>query len=517
MSLIPTRWVDFVMPGDADADAFSEGIGGIYLQIGYHDSPDGPIVLYQKRTVRNQFDTVVREDIEVTHYETPTSPPVRYERTTKARPWLPKINEGRGLIPVEQEIIDYHPWAMYFGFHRESGTLSRNRVVKGWAVYRRHATDEELSVDEKARLEASGLNSDGPAGYLVDSAVTWEEMLGPNKVVTDPGVRQVARYMDPLETWRTYEVDQPDMTLRGTYHKVHIRPGPPDFQLDTEKKEGWNYTLGVPILPPKLTAAVTGSSVRLEAKGGGATLPGNDILPPDRYRFLRRTVSTPGKAADADPHRFWVTPPGADPKRKLLGVTAVTLIDGTTPADSVPTPTAYTEPGDTSAPDVERWVLVAEKDNEAATRRDPGQAVVFDSDLTSGAVYEYVAVAVIGSEESAPIESVKYNISITSQKNVAYNETGDLRKFSYEKPKIALSYNKKHEPAVKKIEEALYKLIPKENFDVSYTINDPTAAFNFCVNTLKQELQANNLQEAEINFTKSHCFEWDGKTVGFKK
>lgn len=111
-------------------------------------------------------------------------------------------------------------------------------------------------------------------------------------------------------------------------------------------------------------------------------------------------------------------------------------------------------------------------------------------------------------------ESVKYNLSINWKKNISYSETGDLDKFSYQKPNLTLSYNIKNEAKVKEVEESLFKLIPKDLFEeVSYTIEDPKGAFNFCLNALKLELQASNLQEAEIHFKKSQSFEWDGKMM----
>ena len=408
MSLVPTEYSDYTLPGSAVADSYCEGLGSTTMHVGWHRTPDGErFLIEQIRTVRNQMGVVIRRDEEHYTYEVAGSPPLRLEREVWACPWLPHINQGRGLIKVDEEIIDYHPWALYTGDHGADATLTRKRIRKGWAVYRRHATDAPLDAAGKAKLEARGQNSTGSAGILVDTAQTWEEMLSATRVVEDASVRQIAVWKDPMETEDTFEIDEPDKITRWTWKKIHIRPGPPTLSgPEYVKKDSWTYRLPFPILPPKLKASLHGDAIRLEATGGGASLPNGDTIRPDRYRFLRRTVSTPGRAADSDPFRFWSTPPAADPKRKLFTITGAELPDGT-PADPVPTPTAYTEPGDTSAPDVEKWVVIGEVENQAPTRRDEGHAQLIDEDVVSAAVYEYVAHAVIGSEESGPSSRVR--------------------------------------------------------------------------------------------------------------
>ena len=108
------------------------------------------------------------------------------------------------------------------------------------------------------------------------------------------------------------------------------------------------------------------------------------------------------------------------------------------------------------------------------------------------------------------LKSPNYKLTIEWQKENTYNEKGEVLKFSFKKPKLNLTYHIKHEAEAKKVEETLYKLLDKSFFEVTVSIDNPKAVYQYSVNILKNELAANNLQEVELQFNKTHALAWTG-------
>ena len=113
---------------------------------------------------------------------------------------------------------------------------------------------------------------------------------------------------------------------------------------------------------------------------------------------------------------------------------------------------------------------------------------------------------------SEKLKSNNYKLTITWSKESKFNGNGEVVDFSFKKPKLVLSYHIKFEKEVKQVEEALYNLLDKSLFDVKLDVDDPKGAYKFCVETLRSEIVGNSLEEAQIEFQKSHSFTWNGSS-----
>lgn len=425
MSLNATRWTEETINDLAVADDFSEALESLTIKAGWHDDPaTGESLLIEEEMIGvNQFGQLVRRDVKEFTYDVPGTPPLLYSRETYARPYLPSVNEGRGTLLVESELIIYHPWSM---FQQGSPNLSRKRLLSGYVVYDLTKRGEALTAEEREELENKGINPDGNPEIIVDSARLWSEANHLAETVESASAPQLAKWVDPVESEFEIVFEEPDKYTIYSYRKNHLRPQ--DMSVSGprhQRKEGYTYRLPVAIEPPDIEANVEGDAgVRLRVTGGGADVLKQRVQP-ERYRILRKTISTPDPPADPDPFDLYDTPPAAASKSTLWTDTAVTDLDGT-PTSPLPATTAYTEPGDVSEPTGDEWIVVAELDNEQPAE-PVGFATVLDDDVVSTAVYEYVATAIIGSDESAPSSParIQYGGATTSSKITTHVRRAD--------------------------------------------------------------------------------------------
>ena len=400
MALNPTRWTEETIVDLAVADDFSEALAKLTIKAGWHDDPaTGDSLLIEEETIGvNQFGQLIRRDVKEFTYDVPGTPPLTYSRDTYARPYLPSANEGRRTILVESERIQYHPWTF---FQQGSPNLSRKRLLSGYVVYDLTKRGTALTAEERAELEEKGINPDGTPEIIVDSARLWSEANHLAETVESATAPQLAKWIDPVESEFEIVFEEPDKYTIYSYRKNHLRPQDMDVSGPRhQRKPGYSYRLPVAIEPPDITATrEADAGVRLVVTGGGATVLDKRIQP-EKYRILRKTISSPDPPVDPDPLDLYDTPPAAATKSTLWIDTAVTDLGGT-PTSPLPSATPYTEPGDVSEPVGDEWIVVAEPDNEHPTE-DVGFASVLDDDVVQTAVYEYVATASIGADESAP-------------------------------------------------------------------------------------------------------------------
>ena len=406
MPLSVSRWTEDVLEDFESADAYCEGVQTVVVKAGWHDDPatGESIQVAGEKVMTNQYGIVIRQDLEEWDYDIAGAPPLEYRRETHAMVYLPGISSGRfTTTKVEEERIVYYPWS---AFQPGSANLSRRRVLSGYAIYDMRPQPDALTAEEKEKLSDRGQNPEGSAGLIVDSARTWQQATSRGEIVEEASAPQVSKWVDPMETETEIVFEEMDKWTLYRIRKNHLRPGDTTFEgPEHRKKESWTYRLPVPVDPPSLSLSIDGDNgVRIEIEGGGATV--NSVkIPPEKYRLLRRTISEPDRSPEGDPFGLRSTPPEASSTARMWIDTNTTELDGT-PASSLPSQESYDEPGDTSDPDTEGWRLIAEPEN-AAGPRDDGRAIVLDDDVLSTAVYEYVATAIIGRDESAPSERVQ--------------------------------------------------------------------------------------------------------------
>jgi len=400
MSLNPTRWTEETITELAAADDYSEALETLTIKAGWHDDPGtGESLLIEEETIGvNQYGQLVRRDVKEFTYDVPGTPPLLYSRDTYARPYLPSANEGRGTLLVESERVEYHPWTL---FQQGSPNLSRKRLLSGYVVYDLTKRGTALTQEQRDELVEKGINPDGNPEIIVDSARLWSEANHRAETVESPSAPQLAKWVDPVESEFEIVFEEPDKYTIYSYRKNHLRPQ--DMSVSGprhQRKESYTYRLPVAIEPPDIKATVQADDgIRLDVTGGGATVLDKRIQP-EKYRILRRTISSPAPAADPDPFELYDTPPAATSKSTLWTDTAVTDLDGT-PTSPLPATTPYTEPGDITEPDGDDWSVIGEIDNEQPAE-PVGFGTILDADVIQTAVYEYVATAIIGSDESAP-------------------------------------------------------------------------------------------------------------------
>jgi hypothetical protein len=399
--LVPTKWTVGRISNTGDPDYFCQSIGGHVVECGYHVDPaTGRETLIDKTsTTTSWYGRILHQEIERWLYDVPGGPPAEYKREVYGRCYLPGVNPGRRLMKLEEETRIFYPWST---FQPGAANLSSVRRLAGWVVYTKNLQRTgNLDAEAKAKLEENELNPEGPAELVVDSAQTWREAYGDSAIVQKTEAPQITRWVDPIETETEFVFEYVDRFDKYRERVVHIRPGPPEREgPEVIRKESYRYRLPVPILAPTIEAEdADDDGIRIEVEGGGATYQDREI-PPERYKILRRVVSEPARTPSGDPFGIWKNEPPAVTPRTVLNTRGVTDLTGV-PATSLPAKLNYTEPGDTSEPTPEGWVVVAEVDNQAPDDA-PGRAVAHDTEVVNTGEYEYVAIAIIGSDESPP-------------------------------------------------------------------------------------------------------------------
>ncbi|MCP4897621.1 MAG: hypothetical protein GY906_11670 [bacterium] len=424
MSLTPNKWRKQTFDDFAVPDGFCEAFGSVTMHQAVHIdwSTRKEVVIDSDRTIRNQAGTIIRRDIE--HYEVDSvgAPPIKYTRETWGTVYLPGL--GRQYRKLEWEEATYHPWT----FFQPGANLSCFRQRGGFCVFTTH--NETMDQEAKDKLAERGQSADGEDGLVVDSGVPWEQAVGGGNVRESAGANQATRERDPFESQLTIVYREIDKDTSITYTKDHLRPGPPRMSEPTHhRRDSHEYSLGLPIMAPSITATVAGDEgVRVDVEGGGATWETpiwnenrggvNSVsIPPDRYRIYRKATVDPQRPASGDPFGVWETDPAATAPSTFTSISNTTDTDGS-PASPTPAEGSHDEPGDTgdeNPMDRDDWREVATLEN-TRSRDEPGFATVLDDDVVSGAEYEYRATAEINNESSphsAPA-SVAYGGATTS-------------------------------------------------------------------------------------------------------
>ncbi|HQM37472.1 MAG TPA: hypothetical protein PLN64_00930 [Candidatus Bipolaricaulis anaerobius] len=401
MSLHATTWREdrfLAVDGEfSEADDFCQGVAEVSVKTGWYVSPAGgeEFCIQREVTQTSHSGRIIRYELERYEYEIPGSPPRRRTAEVWGCVYLPGRNPGRGYIKLEEEVEELYPWN---GF-TPGANLSRIRRTSGYVIYDLATQRTSRSAEGEQKLADRDQTSGSDPRLIVDSARTWREAISDGGIIEETDEPQVAHWVDPFETETEWVTEEPDKYTILTTTQSHIRPN--DVRRDGpryQKKEGYTYRLPVPLSPPVLSASADGDGIRVEVKGGGADLWGR-FVPPDRYRILRRTVSGGDRGAATDPNGIWDDDPAEDDSRRIVIDTGYSDFDGDPIASPLPTASTYTEPGDTSEPVDDGWVVVAEVDNVGDRRGQPyGKAR--DEDVVTGAVYEYVAQAIVGRDES---------------------------------------------------------------------------------------------------------------------
>lgn len=406
MSINPTRWTEETISNLSTADDFTEALDNLTIKAGwYDDRASGDSLLVEEETIGlNQYGQVVKLDVKHYEYDLPGTPPISYTRDTFARPYLPGVNPGRRVMLVESERAEYHPWTM---FQQGSPNLSRKRLLAGYVIYDMTLRGDALTEEQRAELEEKGINPDGNARIIVDSARLWSEANHNAQIVESATAPQVSKWIEPVESEFEIVFEEADKYTIYSYRKNHLRPQDMTVTGPThQRKPSYTYRLPVAIEPPEIEATATlDQGIRLEVRGGGADVKFSGRVQPSKYRILRKTISSPAPEDNPDPFEIYDTPPAATTRARLWTDTDVTDLAGA-PASAVPDQTTYTEPGDVDPPAGDDWIVVAEIDNEQPAE-PVGFAHTFDPDVINSAVYEYVATAIIGSDESAPSSPVR--------------------------------------------------------------------------------------------------------------
>ncbi len=412
MPLSISRWTEQVLGDAPEPASWTEGLTTITVAVGWHDDPSGqvePIIVRQERTVRNQAGTILRRDLEFWDHDVAGGPPRYHYRETWAEVYLPgrsRPNGPRGLHKVEEEETTYYPWTALAG--GPGGELTRLRVLKAYVVYTMRQEPTAVTPEISERATARGyVPGVGLLNVVVDSGRMLLDAIRQSGIVETASSPQTTLWTDPVRTEWDITFAEPDKITTYTTTKNHLVTG--DCQVSgptMQRRDSWQYRLGVEIEPPTIRATSLGDAgVRLVVEGGGADVPSRPgqttRVPPERYRVERRTVLEPEGEASSDPFDLWDSDPPAPVGRGIVfGDTLVEDLEGEV-VDPLPPQESYEEPGDPAEPVVEDWQALAELRNEAAWD-EPGQARTVDVDVGEAGEYEYRAIALVGSEESAP-------------------------------------------------------------------------------------------------------------------
>jgi hypothetical protein len=395
--LVPTEYTQDRLDQlpDQDLNSFTTGAKAIIIECGWHDGPDGKILIEKITQAVTRYGTVLYREDELWEYEVAGAPPIGYTRNVYGKAQLPERNWGRAYMLLETERADFIPWSW---FQPGSANLSSVRKISCWCVYELSYDHLALTAEEEAKLEEGNFTPWGPPRLVVDSARTWREAATEGSIVRKPGAPQTSHFVDPAIVKTELVFENPDAYHIYRITEDRIRDSDPTIEgPEIQQKEDYEYRLGVPIEPPTVKAHSTADGIRVEVEKGGAELSGR-FHPPDDYKVLRRKVSEPDRSPAGDPLDRFDPDPAAPGTRRFVIITDTTDFTGV-PTSPLPGQTAYSEPGDTAEPEPEGWAVIGELLN---TRPwwDDGYAAMLDTDVVNGAEYEYAGVARIANEES---------------------------------------------------------------------------------------------------------------------
>jgi len=412
MALIPTYETQHELEGYQDQDLFTEGQLRTVLRQGFYRDPSMSDyqLIEREVTTSNQFDNVYHRTYEHWEYNTPGGCPRSYRREVWSRAYVPEVNPGRALKLMEEQYTvfwTFAPWA--------KDALSYRSETNAWVVYDLKPTPN-LDADARAELLKKGLLPDGATleeqRYHIASGRLWSEAVERGSVVEKADANQTARWVTGVVVEESDVTEEVDRYSVWTTKKYALRPG--HVEVDGPRyvqKEDYTYQLDVEVGAPTIEGRDTSDKgVRLVARGGGANIgfplqtgTKHYERKPDKYKFYRKKVAEADRDEDGDPFGLWDDEHAPVRRQTVLGNVFVRDFDGVDiPYEGLPPPTSHSEPHDPSPVPDEGWRHVADADNQNPDLDyGEGYAVVFDTDVREGGTYQYAAVAVVQSSESA--------------------------------------------------------------------------------------------------------------------
>lgn len=408
MALVPNTFHKATFDPGPDPDVKTEGIGATSIVSGYYKNPTRPkeeILIERTKTVCNQVGTEIRRDEERWQYDVPGAPPLRYDKTTYARTYLPGL--GTGLRKVEEET--HYFWA--FSPLTDGDNLGRTRVVNAYVVYDLPQDPTVgLTFEELQKLLDDGYVPGEKSDRVVETGKKWDTANTTSAVVRDASAAQATIWINGVIVEHNEVEEEFDKWTVWNTKKDALTPGGVEVEgPEYIRKESYQYKLPVPLGPPKIEAAEQEDGVNISIEGGGAEInnsyfgpSGTFYVAPVSYNVYRKIVTEPERSEDDNLYDWYETPPAAPTQRMILTDTDVTDFDGA-PASPLPGATSYDEPHDPDPEDPPRdteFRRIGEVDNTMG-EEDQGKAEFLDTDVEDTAEYEYYATAVYHSQESS--------------------------------------------------------------------------------------------------------------------
>lgn len=433
MALICNRVERIPIQDFMRSDTWGQSPGGGMIEQGYYDHkmPKFTILLYEIKTIVDKNGQVFSKVVDTWQYDEATRAPLKHVKETYALVYLPRVNHRASLVKVQLDDTVYLAEGFIIG---NADTMSERTTTSGYVIYDQLKTVMELTADQLAAVHEKGIEA-LPKGYslsierqlIPDSAKDWHSATNNAAVVQKTTAPQITLWRDPIkiEEKRVTEDWQKIVTI--TMKKDCLRDTPPDFTRSEKLKDPMSLEFPIAIDAPEFEAkSAAALGVKCEMRKGGCKLETVDRfgatmvqrVKPQKYVVYRKTVSLPNRAASTNQFGIWLTDPGGE---KGIGIenTAVKDYTGAT-VSPLPAAVSYTEPDDPSPKPRYGWEQVGETEPVVTqTDLDP-HGTLYDGTVEDGGVYEYYALAVVGTSESpeSPHRTVTYSGPLTNTSGV---------------------------------------------------------------------------------------------------
>lgn len=395
------------------SDTWGQSLGGGMIEQGYYDNPMPPfsILLYEIKTLTDKNGNVLSKTVDMWEYDEATRAPMNHKKETYAFVYLPRVTRRDSLVLVQLDETVYTASGFLIG---DANTLAERTTTSGYVIYDQLKSVMELTQDQLAAVHAKGIEA-VPKGYslsierqlIPDSAKDWHSAVNKAAVVQKTSAPQITLWRDPIKIEEIVVEEDWQKIVTWTIKKDCLRDTPPEFDRKEKLKNPASLQYPIPLTAPEFTAGLSGGAVRCEAKKGGGEYKSVDrfggvykqTVKPDKYAFYRKTISLPSRPATGNQFGIW----SEDPGPHVLGVgienTAVKDYAGAT-VNPLPAQGVNVEPDDPSPLPRFGWEMVGEAEAKMEELTHQPKGVLFDANVENGAVYEYYAVAVIGTSES---------------------------------------------------------------------------------------------------------------------
>ena len=412
MALIATRWEYANFFPSPDQSDWTEGTGGMSVTTGWYENParpNEPILVYSAKAVLNQHGHEISSVVEEWSYDVPGGPPQEFVKEEWSRAYLPGIG-GRRFRLVQKERVIFWTFSPLTSAHN----LGRTKIISGYVVYDlpRDPT-KATSSEAAAKTEDAGMTPGPVQDRIVQSGKLWSSANLGNSVVPKVDAGQEAKWVDNVIEEQDLVEEEWDKWIVWTMKKDMLRSAGVTWDGPRYiKKDNIRYRLPVPVQPPTIKVQNRVGGLNIEIKGGGAKIinpyygPNGTIeMRPQLYHVFRAKNFEPDRTSSGNIGGFYETSPGPVSVRRVIGDTAVTMLDGsptTPPNSSLPAAESYTETHD-AEPEPEEpdtsFRLIATVENENGDNTE-GFGEWFDTDVEDTGKYEYYATAIIEDDES---------------------------------------------------------------------------------------------------------------------